>query len=172
MAHITADRIKQTSTSTGTGSIVLTGSLTGFRNFSSVLAVNDTFWYAIASAPGSEWEVGLGTYTSADTFTRTTVLSSSNAGAVVTFSAGSKEVFITAAAGKFLQSNAAGSYGSFTADTITANNTVIATLFESKQTISANYTITSGNNALTPGPVTIASGITVTVPTGSVWTIV
>jgi hypothetical protein len=171
MAHITADRVRQTTTST-TSPFALSGSVAGFRDFSSVLSTNDTFWYAIASTPGSDWEVGLGTYSAANTITRTTVLSSSNAGAAVTFAAGLKEVFITAVAGKFLQADSTGSYGNFTAGTITANNTVIAPLFESGNTISANYTITAGNNALTPGPVTIASGITVTVPSGSVWTIV
>jgi hypothetical protein len=120
MAHITADRVRQTSTSTGTGTIVLSGSLSGFRTFASVLAVSDTFWYAIASFPGSEWEVGLGTYSALNTITRTTVLASSNAGAAVVFSAGDKEVFITAAASKFLQQDSTGSYGNFTAGTITA----------------------------------------------------
>lgn len=117
MAHITADRVRQTTTSVGTGSIVLSGSLASFRDFSAVLAVSDTFWYAIASYPGSEWEVGLGTYTSASTFTRTTVLSSSNAGAAVTFSAGTKEVFITSAAGKFLQADASSNYLPVTTNT-------------------------------------------------------
>jgi hypothetical protein len=120
MAHITADRVRQLSTSTGTTPFVLSASLTGFRDFSSVLSPSDTFWYAIASLPGSEWEVGLGTWGGSNTFTRTTVLASSNAGAAVVFSAGTKEVFITAAASKFLQQDSAGSYGNFTAGTITA----------------------------------------------------
>ena len=125
MAHITADRVRQTSTSTGTGTIVLSGSLSGFRTFASVLAVSDTFWYAIASFPGSEWEVGLGTYSALNTITRTTVLASSNAGAAVVFSAGDKEVFITAAASKFLQQDSTGSYGNFTAGTITGSGLTV-----------------------------------------------
>jgi hypothetical protein len=120
MAHITADRVRQLSTSTGTGTFTLSTTFTGFRAFSSVAAVSDTFWYTIASTTLSEWEVGLGTYSAANTITRTTVLASSNAGAAVVFSAGDKEVFITAAASKFLQADAAGSYGNFTAGTITA----------------------------------------------------
>lgn len=125
MAHITADRVKQISTSTGTGTFVLSSSITGFRTFASVLAVSDTFWYAIAAFPGSEWEVGLGTYSAANTITRTTVLASSNAGSAVTFSAGDKEVFITAAASKFLQQDSTGSYGNFTAGTITGSGLTI-----------------------------------------------
>ena len=119
MAHITADRVRQLSTSTGTGPFTVSTTFTGFRAFSSVLAVGDTFWYTIAHTSLSEWEVGLGTYSAANTITRTTVLSSST-GSAVLFSAGDKDVFITAAAGKFLQQNAAGSYGNFTAGTITA----------------------------------------------------
>jgi hypothetical protein len=111
--------------------------LSGFRDFSSVLATSDTFWYAIASFPGSEWEVGLGTYSALNTITRTTVLASSNAGSAVVFSAGTKEVFITAAASKFLQADAAGSYGNFTAGTITAaltGNAGTATTFSTTRT--------------------------------------
>jgi hypothetical protein len=119
MAHITADRVRQLSTSTGTGPITVSTTFTGFRAFSSVLSVGDTFWYTIASTSLSEWEVGLGTYSAANTITRTTVLSSST-GSPVLFSAGDKDVFITAAAGKFLQADSAGSYGNFTAGTITA----------------------------------------------------
>ena len=119
MAHITADRVRQLSTSTGTGPFTVSTTFTGFRAFSSVLSVGDTFWYTIAHTSLSEWEVGLGTYSAANTITRTTVLSSST-GSPVLFSAGDKDVFITAAAGKFLQSDSAGSYGSFSAGTITA----------------------------------------------------
>ena len=138
MAHITADRVRQISTSTGTGTFVLSSSITGFRTFASVLAVSDTFWYAIASFPGSEWEVGLGTYSAANTITRTTVLASSNAGAAVVFSTGDKEVFITAAASKFLQQDSTGSYGNFTAGTITAaltGNASTATALATSRTL-------------------------------------
>lgn len=93
------DRVKETSTSTGTGDFALSGASTGYRSFASVLSVNDTCYYCIAM--GSEWEVGYGTYSATNTLTRTTVQASSNSGSAVNFSAGTKEVFLTVAARRF-----------------------------------------------------------------------
>jgi hypothetical protein len=98
MAHIQADRVKETTTTTGTGAITLAGAASGFRAFSAVMAAADTCFYTIAG--GAEWETGLGTFST--TLARTTVLSSSNAGAAVTFSAGAKDVFITVPAARLL----------------------------------------------------------------------
>ena len=101
MAFITADRVLDSSTSTGTGAIVVSGTpAAGYRTFSAVMSVGDTCYYSIQGQTTSEWEVGLGTYSSANTLTRTTVYSSSNAGSAVTFSAGTKNVFITMVASK------------------------------------------------------------------------
>jgi hypothetical protein len=91
MAHLLFDRVKETTTTTGTGDITLAGAVSGFRAFSSVLAAGDTTLYCIEL--NAEWEVGVGTYNT--TLARTTVLASSNAGALVSFSAGTKNVFIT-----------------------------------------------------------------------------
>ena len=112
MAHITADRVRDTSTSTSTGSFTVSGTApTGFRTFSAVLSAGDTFYYAIQGQGTSEWEVGLGTYSSANVFARTTILSSSNADSVVTFSAGTKDVFLTLAATKTTQADGSGNVG-------------------------------------------------------------
>jgi len=101
MAFITADRVLDSSTSTGTGPFVVSGTpASGYRTFSAVMSVSDTCYYSIQGQTTSEWEVGLGTYSSANTLTRTTVYSSSNAGSAVTFSAGTKNVFITMVASK------------------------------------------------------------------------
>lgn len=102
MGHIIADRVKDTTTTTGTGNVTLAGSApNGFRTFASVLANNDTTYYCIAGQSGTEWEVGVGTYVSATpALARTTILASSNAGAAVSFSAGTKDVFISAAAAR------------------------------------------------------------------------
>jgi len=96
MALIFADRIKETTTTTGTGDITLSGSPVGFRAFSSALTIDDTFYYCIDG--GSEWEIGLGTYQSNGNIDRTTIYTSSNAGSAVNFSAGTKSIFITVAA--------------------------------------------------------------------------
>jgi hypothetical protein len=95
MALKIADRVKETTTTVGSGSITLAGAVTGYRTFASVLSTADTTYYCIADQGGSNWEVGLGTFTSPTTLARTTILSSSNSGSVVTFGAGTKDVFIT-----------------------------------------------------------------------------
>lgn len=94
MAFVLADRVKDTTTTTGTGTVTLSGSPpTGFQSFAVVGDGNTTFYTITA---GSEWEVGIGTYTSSGTtLARTTVTSSSNAGSLVNFSAGTKDVFVT-----------------------------------------------------------------------------
>lgn len=100
MPFIVRDRVKETSTTTGTGTITLAGASTGFQSFSAVGNGNTTF-YCIAAQTGTEWEVGIGTYTSSGTtLSRDTVLSSSNSGSLVNFSAGTKDVFVTYHAGK------------------------------------------------------------------------
>ena len=104
MAFITADRVKDTSTTTGTGNITVSGSAPfGYRTFSTVLSVADTFYYAIQGQSTAEWEIGVGTYASTNQFARTTVLASSASNSAVSFSSGTKNVFITLAATRTLQ---------------------------------------------------------------------
>lgn len=97
MALVLADRVKDTTTTAGTGTITLANSPpTGFQSFAAVGNGNTTY-YTIAGQGTSEWEVGIGTYTSSGTtLSRDTVLSSSAGGTTkVTFSAGVKDVFVT-----------------------------------------------------------------------------
>lgn len=90
------DRVKESTTTTGTGTLTLAGAATGFRSFGSVLADGDTTYYAIVGRGTGEWEVGLGTVGgSGTTLARTSVLASSNSNSAVSFSAGTKDVFIT-----------------------------------------------------------------------------
>jgi hypothetical protein len=95
MAFGVYDRVKETSTTTGTGNITLAGTSTGFRTFSSVLSTNDQTFYAIVHRTANEWEVGIGTLTGATTLTRDQVYSSSSGTSLINFSAGTKDVFIT-----------------------------------------------------------------------------
>lgn len=100
MSFVIADRIKETSTSTGTGAKTLAGAITGFKTFASRCAVGDTFYYAMQGVdtlgtPTGEWECGLGAYSATNELTPTTVTASSNADAAVNFSAGTKQVYIT-----------------------------------------------------------------------------
>jgi hypothetical protein len=109
MALVLADRVKETSSFTGTTSpITLLGAATGFQSFAAVGNSNTTF-YAITNPGTNEWEVGIGTYASSGTtLARTTILASSNSGLIVTFSAGTKEVFVTYPAGKSVNQDASG----------------------------------------------------------------
>jgi len=91
---ILSDRVKEITTSESTGPITLGGAAPGFRSFNDVCADGDVVPYCIAAQEPGEWEVGYGTYASGE-LTRTTVLSSSNAGAAVDFAAGLKDVFLT-----------------------------------------------------------------------------
>jgi hypothetical protein len=92
------DRVKETSTTTGTGTLTLAGAVSNFQAFS-VVGDGNTCYYAIVHRTIAEWEVGVGTYTaSGTTLARTSVLASSNSGLVVTLQAGTKDVFITAPA--------------------------------------------------------------------------
>lgn len=93
MALIIADRVQETTTTTSTGSYTLAGATVGFRAFSSVCVDGDTVYYTAEN--GTDWEVGLGTWGTGNTLARTIILSSSNSGSAVNWSAGSKNVFLT-----------------------------------------------------------------------------
>ena len=96
------DRVKETSTTTGTGTLDLSGAVTAFETFVAGIGNGNTTYYAIVNRDEDEWEVGLGTVTDAstDTLARTTVISSSNSDSAVDFSAGTKDVFCTLPASK------------------------------------------------------------------------
>lgn len=106
MALVLKDRVKETTTTTGTGTLTLLGAVTGYQAFSAI-GNGNTCYYAISSTGGSEWEVGLGTYSSG-TLSRDTVLSSSAAGALVNLSAGTKEVYLVYPAEKAIYEEADG----------------------------------------------------------------
>jgi hypothetical protein len=108
MALALKDRVKETTIVVGTGTATLLGSSIGFQPFS-VVGNGNTTYYCIADQFGSNWEVGIGTYTaSGNTLARTTVLSSSNADALVAFTAGIKDVFVTYPSSKGLWKDASG----------------------------------------------------------------
>jgi hypothetical protein len=152
MALVLADRVKETTTTTGTGTVTLLGAATGYQSFAAIGNANTTY-YTIAGQTGSEWEVGIGTYTSSGTtLSRDTVLASSNSGSLVSFSAGTKDVFCDYPAKRAV----IGGEG----------------YIENAGTVNTSSTINTSNNAISGGPVSVASGVVVTVPSGSVWTVV
>ena len=108
MALVLKDRVLETCTSPGTGAVTLLGAVTGYQAFSTV-GNGNTCYYTIADQSGANWEVGIGTYaTSGNTLTRTTILSSSNAGSTVNFATGTQNVFVTYPSEKAVYLDASG----------------------------------------------------------------
>jgi len=155
MALVIADRVKETTTTTGTGTVTLLGASSGFQSFAIVGDANTTY-YAIAGQTGNEWEVGIGTYTSSGTtLARTTVLSNSSGTqpSALNFSAGTKDVFVT--------------YPAELAAFANGNGAVV----ENYTTLTGTYTMTTGKNGVSVGPVTISSGSSFTVGSGQRWVV-
>jgi hypothetical protein len=145
MALVINDRVKETTTTTGTGTVNLGGAETGYESFvSGVGSTNKTF-YAIELNSAGEFEVGIGTVTDAtpDTLSRDTVISSSNGDALVNFSAGTKNVFCTLPASRTMSPG------------MVANNFVV----NQSSTLSEDQTLDSG---VVAGPVTVTGTQTVT----------
>ena len=204
MALIVKDRVKETTTTTGPGTVTLAGASAGFQAFSAIGDGNTTFYTLVS---GDDWEVGVGMYTlSGTTLSRDTVLESSNAGSAITL-AGVSDVFCTYPAekavtlngtvindanvvatanivddavnasklnvtgngtsGQALTSDADGSMTWATIEGASAGGTI----YENSDTIATNYTLTTGKNGMSVGPMTINSGITVTVPSGQRWVV-
>lgn len=155
MAFVLNDRVKETSTTTGTGTITLDGASLGYQSFSSGIGNGNSCYYAIYLSGSSEWEVGIGTVGSG-TLSRDTVLQSSNSDAKVNFSAGTKDVFVTYPADRAVYKE-------------TSGNAVTFPIWETSKSVSGAYSITSGNDAVSYGAITITTGSSVTVPTGDYW---
>jgi hypothetical protein len=244
MALVVKDRVRENSTTTGTGTLTLSGAVSGFQTFSSAIGNGNTTYYAIVN--NTEWEVGLGTV-GAGTLARTTILASSNSGSVVTLSAGTKDVFCTQPAGKSLYLDASGNaialgtpasatltnatglpistgvsglgtnvatflgtpssanlasavtdetgtgslvfantptlvtpnIGAATGTSLSVTSSVAGSVLSASnglvinnKTVSASYSIPSGYSAMSAGAITVASGVSVTVPSGSRWVII
>jgi len=163
MPLVVKDRVQETSTTTGTGTFTLAGAVSGFQSFSAIGDGNTTY-YAIVL--GSEWEVGLGTYTSSGTtLSRDTILESSNGGTAVNFSAGTKNVFVTYPAEEAVYQDET---GTAYAPQFAASNG----LNVNNGTIGTSYTFPTGYNSVEAGDITLSGGVTVTVPSTSRWVIV
>ena len=159
MALALKDRVKETTIVVGTGAATLLGSSIGFQPFS-VVGNGNTTYYCISDQFGSNWEVGIGTYSSSgNTLARTTVLASSNGGALVVFTAGVKDVFVTYPAEKGVwldASNNAIGLGTPTAFVGTNITGTASGLTAGNVTTNANLTgaVTSSGNATSLGSFT------------------
>jgi len=152
MALVVKDRVKETTTTTGTGTITLGGASAGFQTFA-VIGDGNTTYYTIVDQATGDWEVGIGTYTlSGTTLSRDTVLSNS-AGTTskIKFATGTQDVFVTYPSER--------SFFGIGDQSIGLNNV----------TISNTTAIPSGNNGLSVGPITIANSVTMTIPNNQKW---
>jgi hypothetical protein len=136
MALILKDRVKETTAVTSTGTATLLGAVTGYQSFS-VIGTGNTCYYTIASQTANEWEVGIGTYTSPNQLSRDTVLSSSNSGSLVNFSAGTKDVFVTQPSSKAVYTDASNIVNTSGngANTVTFTNVNTANLVANSATL-------------------------------------
>jgi hypothetical protein len=148
-----ADRVKESSTTTGTGTLTLDGAATGFQTFSGAFGNSVSVYYVIAG--GSQWEVGIGT-TGAGTLSRDTVLQSSNADALVDLAAGTKDVFCSYVADRAVT----------TSDTATLTNKTIS---GSSNTLSniANAALTNSSVTVNGTSISLGSSATVTAAAGT-----
>ena len=145
MALIVHDRVKETTTTTGTGTLNLAGAETGFESFVSGIGTTNTTYYAIELNSANEFEVGIGTVTDAspDTLSRDTVISSSNSDAKVNFSAGTKNVFCTLPAKRAMSpSMTATDYLVTHATTLSQDQTIASGVLAGPVTITGTQTIT------------------------------
>lgn len=101
MTALVADRVKETTTTTGTGDLTLAGAVSQFRTFNAAFGTNAWFYYCIQDADGAAYEVGRGYLSGSTTLVRSVVFVSSNSNAAVTLSAGTHTVFCTLAADLF-----------------------------------------------------------------------
>jgi len=161
MALALKDRVKETTIVVGTGTATLLGSSIGFQPFS-VVGNGNTTYYCISDQFGSNWEVGIGTYSSSgNTLTRTTVLASSNGGALVVFTAGIKDVFVTYPAEKGVWLDASGNAIGLGTPAAFVGTNITGTasgLTAGNVTTNANLTgaVTSSGNATSLGSFTSA----------------
>ena len=211
MSLVLKDRVLETATSPGTGTVALLGASTGYQSFANSIGNANTTYYTIADLGGANWEVGYGTIgAGGTTLARTTVLASSNSGSTVNFSTGTQDIWCDYSATKYVSKDSIYAPSTFqgtfadgivvdytstngrisvgSADSITFYNGGVANTQLAKITTGGNletsgalhvnsltvgtcYTIPSGSSAVSAGPITISSGITVTVSSGSKWVV-
>lgn len=159
MALVVADRVQETTNTTSTSDYVLLGAAAGYQSFGAVLANADTTYYAITN--DTDWEVGLGTYsTTGPTLARTTILASSNAGSAVIWGVGVKNIFISYAASKSVYLDASGNL-SVADKIIHTGDTNTAIRFPAADTVSIE---TNGTERFKVENSTITSTVPIVLP--------
>lgn len=174
MALVLKDRVRETSTTTGTGTIALAGAVTGYQGFTAAIGNTNTCYYTISNPGTTEWEVGIGTV-GTNTLARTTVLASSNSGSLVDFTGGTKDVFVTYPAEKSVNEDASGNVtltgnlnvdgntvlGNGSGDTLTITGTAVSTP-NSLNFDSNTFYIDASNNRIGIGNAAPTVSLTIT----------
>ena len=167
MALVLADRVRETTDTSGTGAVTLDGAVTSYQTFSAGIGDGNQTYYTIAAPLLNEWEVGIGTYTlSTDTLSRDTVLSSSNAGALVNFTLGAKDVFVTQPAERTVFVDL---YNAIQGAN-NANAGLAVSIFSSQS--QGSLVFPPYANGMSLGPLNIGSGSSITVAPGQYWLLV
>jgi len=154
MALVINNRVRETTSTTGTGAVTLGGAVGGFQTFAAGIGNSNTTYYAISINSENEWEVGRRTLNGdSSTLTRTEVLESSNSDSAVDFSAGSKEVFCTLPAEKAVYLDASDDPVGVTGTDITTEGD----FFSNWTNVTANLTttLTTAKNRMIIGPITV-----------------
>lgn len=167
MAFVVADRVQESSSTSGTGALSLGGAVTGYQSFVSGIGNGNSTYYTIYDPTAFVWEVGIGAVTSGspDTLSRTAVLAnSSGTTSPLSLAGNAINVWCDYPAKKAVLQDL---YGSAYAPQIAADNGLLT----HNATVSTSYTVDTGYNVISAGPIAVASGATVTLPAGSTWVI-
>jgi hypothetical protein len=164
MALVVADRVQETSSTAGTGTLTLSGATVGYKTFSTGIGNGNTTYYTIFDPTANVWEVGLGTV-GAGTLSRDTVFSnSSNTTALINLAGNAVSVWCDYPATQSVYKNTS---GEAIAPAMVSSNGITV----NAQAVSSSYTIATGYNGFSAGPVSVNSGVTVTIADGSLWVV-
>jgi hypothetical protein len=169
MAFVVADRVKETTSTTGTGTLTLAGATTGFQPFSSGIGATNSTYYTISSSAGSEWEVGIGTVgAGGTTLSRDSVLASSNAGSLVSLSAGVKDIYVTYPSGKSVMTDVS---QTLTNKTISGSSNTLSNIANASLTNSTISGVSLGSNLGTLTRGTYLTGSDYNGSAGQTWAV-
>jgi len=166
------DRVLETASAPGTGTVTLLGASLGYQSFNTALTSGNTTYYAIADLGGANWEVGIGTFTSPNQLARNTILESSGGGSIVNFSSGTQNVFITYPAEKSVNLDASDNVSPLgTIASGTWNATAIGAAYggTGRTTLTLNNVIL-GNGTSTVQFVAPGTALNVLTSNGTTWT--
>lgn len=158
MTYIVADRVKQKTTTAGTGTVALGASVTGFQTFSSVCNTGDTFHYAMVHLTDGNWETGLGTINTSTGAVVRTPLTSSNNNTWVNFATGDKEIFLTPVSSNLIYKTDAGALGGNVIKNVTVDFGSTAT-YSTTFTFSDSGAFTSSRFVLNASPSTTGGAL-------------